>query len=110
MYAAWKRPRPSRFDRNLVVIGAGAGGLVTAYIAAAVKAKVTLVEGHKMGGDCLNFGCVPSKALIRSAKLAKQGAAVARFIRHYAIATGAGGFRRGDAPRIQHVVAADRAA
>ncbi len=70
VYAAWKRP--AQFDRNLVVIGAGAGGLVTAYIAAAVKAKVTLVEGHKMGGDCLNFGCVPSKALIRSAKLAKQ--------------------------------------
>jgi len=70
VYAKWKEPRS--FDRNLVVIGAGAGGLVTAYIAAAVKAKVTLVEGHKMGGDCLNFGCVPSKALIRSAKLAKQ--------------------------------------
>ena len=70
VYAGWARPR--RFDRNLVVIGAGAGGLVTAYIGAAVKAKVTLVEGHKMGGDCLNFGCVPSKALIRSAKLARQ--------------------------------------
>ncbi|WP_428423059.1 FAD-dependent oxidoreductase [Methylibium sp.] len=70
VYAKW--PKPRRFDRNLVVIGAGAGGLVTAYIAAAVKAKVTLVEDHKMGGDCLNFGCVPSKALIRSAKLAKQ--------------------------------------
>ncbi|RVT49609.1 FAD-dependent oxidoreductase [Rubrivivax albus] len=70
LYARW--PRPRRFDRNLVVIGAGAGGLVSAYIAAAVKAKVTLVEGHRMGGDCLNFGCVPSKALIRSAKLAKQ--------------------------------------
>ena len=70
LYARW--PRPRQFDRNLVVIGAGAGGLVTAYIAAAVKAKVTLVEGHKMGGDCLNYGCVPSKALIRSAKLAHQ--------------------------------------
>jgi pyruvate/2-oxoglutarate dehydrogenase complex dihydrolipoamide dehydrogenase (E3) component/uncharacterized membrane protein YdjX (TVP38/TMEM64 family) len=70
VYAAW--PKPARFDRNLVVIGAGAGGLVSAYIAAAVKAKVTLVESHKMGGDCLNSGCVPSKALIRSAKLAKQ--------------------------------------
>jgi len=54
------------------VIGAGAGGLVSAYIAAAVKARVTLIEGHKMGGDCLNYGCVPSKALIRSAKAAKQ--------------------------------------
>jgi pyruvate/2-oxoglutarate dehydrogenase complex dihydrolipoamide dehydrogenase (E3) component/uncharacterized membrane protein YdjX (TVP38/TMEM64 family) len=66
-YAGWKRP--ARFDRNLVVIGGGSGGLVSAYIAAAVKAKVTLVEGHQMGGDCLNTGCVPSKALIRSAKL-----------------------------------------
>jgi len=62
-------PKPARFDRNLVVIGAGSAGLVTAYIAAAVKAKVTLIEKHKMGGDCLNTGCVPSKALIRSAKL-----------------------------------------
>jgi pyruvate/2-oxoglutarate dehydrogenase complex dihydrolipoamide dehydrogenase (E3) component/uncharacterized membrane protein YdjX (TVP38/TMEM64 family) len=70
VYAKWTKP--NAFDRNLVVIGAGAGGLVSAYIAAAVKAKVTLVEGHKMGGDCLNFGCVPSKALIRSAKMAKQ--------------------------------------
>jgi len=70
VYAKWTKP--AHFDRNLVVIGAGAGGLVSAYIAAAVKAKVTLIEGHKMGGDCLNFGCVPSKALIRSAKLAKQ--------------------------------------
>ena len=70
IYAKWTKPRS--FDRNLMVIGAGAGGLVSAYIAAAVKAKVTLVEGHKMGGDCLNFGCVPSKALIRSAKMAKQ--------------------------------------
>ena len=70
VYARWKRP--ARFDRNLVVIGGGATGLVTAYIAAMVKAKVTLIEGHKMGGDCLNFGCVPSKALIRSAKLAHR--------------------------------------
>jgi pyruvate/2-oxoglutarate dehydrogenase complex dihydrolipoamide dehydrogenase (E3) component/uncharacterized membrane protein YdjX (TVP38/TMEM64 family) len=66
VYAGWKRP--ARFDRNLVVIGAGSGGLVAAYIAAAVKARVTLVEKHRMGGDCLNTGCVPSKALIRSAK------------------------------------------
>lgn len=70
VYRRWRRPR--RFDRNLVVIGAGAGGLVSAYIAATVKAKVTLVEAHKMGGDCLNYGCVPSKALIRSARLASQ--------------------------------------
>ncbi|MDP2170869.1 MAG: FAD-dependent oxidoreductase [Rhodocyclaceae bacterium] len=66
VFAPWKKPR--RFDRNLVVIGGGSAGLVTAYIAAAVKAKVTLIEKHKMGGDCLNTGCVPSKALIRSAK------------------------------------------
>jgi pyruvate/2-oxoglutarate dehydrogenase complex dihydrolipoamide dehydrogenase (E3) component/uncharacterized membrane protein YdjX (TVP38/TMEM64 family) len=70
VYAKWQRPR--QFDRNLVVIGAGAAGLVTAYIGAAVKAKVTLIEAHKMGGDCLNYGCVPSKALIKSAKLAHQ--------------------------------------
>ncbi len=67
VYAGWTRP--ARFDRNLVVIGAGSAGLVSAYIAAAVKAKVTLVEKHRMGGDCLNTGCVPSKALIKSAKL-----------------------------------------
>lgn len=70
VYKKWTKP--SRFDRNLIVIGAGAGGLVSSYIAAAVKAKVTLIEAHKMGGDCLNYGCVPSKALIKSAKLAKQ--------------------------------------
>lgn len=64
--------KPAVFDRNMIVIGAGAAGLVTAYIAAAVKAKVTLIEKHKMGGDCLNTGCVPSKALIRSAKLMSQ--------------------------------------
>ena len=70
VYARWTRPK--HYDRNLIVIGAGAAGLVTAYIGAAVKAKVTLVEAHKMGGDCLNYGCVPSKALIKSAKLATQ--------------------------------------
>jgi pyruvate/2-oxoglutarate dehydrogenase complex dihydrolipoamide dehydrogenase (E3) component/uncharacterized membrane protein YdjX (TVP38/TMEM64 family) len=70
VYAGWRKP--ARFDRNLVVIGGGSAGLVTAYIAAAVKAKVTLVEKHKLGGDCLNTGCVPSKALIRSAKLLAQ--------------------------------------
>jgi len=67
VYAGWNKP--PCFERNLIVIGAGSAGLVTAYIAAAVKAKVTLVEKHKLGGDCLNTGCVPSKALIRSAKL-----------------------------------------
>ena len=67
VYAGWQRP--VRYDRNLIVIGAGSAGLVTAYIAAAVKAKVTLIERNRLGGDCLNTGCVPSKALIRSARL-----------------------------------------
>ena len=70
VYRRWTKP--ATFDRNLIVIGAGAAGLVSAYIAAAVKAKVTLIEEHKMGGDCLNYGCVPSKALIRSAKFVHQ--------------------------------------
>ncbi|MFT7052504.1 MAG: pyruvate/2-oxoglutarate dehydrogenase complex dihydrolipoamide dehydrogenase (E3) component, partial [Psychromonas sp.] len=70
VYAKWDKPK--QFDRNLIVIGGGAAGLVSSYIAAVVKAKVTLIEAHKMGGDCLNYGCVPSKALIKSAKVAKQ--------------------------------------
>lgn len=70
VYRGWTRPK--QFDRDVIVIGAGAAGLVSSYIGATVRAKVTLVEGHKMGGDCLNYGCVPSKALIRSAKLAAQ--------------------------------------
>ncbi|UJP05316.1 MAG: FAD-dependent oxidoreductase [Nitrosomonas sp.] len=70
LYARW--PKPARFDRNLIVIGAGAAGLVSAYIAAAVRARVTLIEHHKMGGDCLNYGCVPSKALIRTAGFLHQ--------------------------------------
>jgi len=70
VYAQWAKPKS--FDRNLLVIGAGAAGLVSSYIAVTVKAKVTLVEASKMGGDCLNYGCVPSKALIKSAKLAEQ--------------------------------------
>lgn len=64
-----KYTAPKRFDYNLAVIGGGSGGLVSAYIAAAVKARVVLIEKDKMGGDCLNTGCVPSKALIRSAKM-----------------------------------------
>jgi pyruvate/2-oxoglutarate dehydrogenase complex dihydrolipoamide dehydrogenase (E3) component/uncharacterized membrane protein YdjX (TVP38/TMEM64 family) len=72
VYAKWADKKPKTYDRNMVVIGAGAAGLVTSLIAAAVKAKVTLVESHKMGGDCLNYGCVPSKALIKTATLARQ--------------------------------------
>jgi pyruvate/2-oxoglutarate dehydrogenase complex dihydrolipoamide dehydrogenase (E3) component/uncharacterized membrane protein YdjX (TVP38/TMEM64 family) len=69
VYAKWAHLKPKSFENNVVVIGAGSGGLVTSLIAGAVKAKVTLVERHKMGGDCLNTGCVPSKALIKSARL-----------------------------------------
>lgn len=60
--------KPAHFDTNIIVIGAGSGGLISALIAAAVKARVTLIEKHKMGGDCLNTGCVPSKALIKTAR------------------------------------------
>ncbi|GAB1262732.1 FAD-dependent oxidoreductase [Aurantivibrio plasticivorans] len=70
VYAKYKKPKS--FDRNMIVIGAGSGGLVASLIAATVKAKVTLIESNKMGGDCLNYGCVPSKALIKSAKVAQQ--------------------------------------
>ncbi len=69
VYAKWQDRRPARFDYNMVVIGGGSAGLVSAYIAAATKARVALIEKHRLGGDCLNTGCVPSKALIRSAKL-----------------------------------------
>ena len=103
VYARWNHLRPSRFDRNLIVIGAGAGGLVSAYIAAVVKAKVTLVEAHKMGGDCLNYGCVPSKALIRSAKLAHQMKHGAR----YGLSDSAPGFSfKAVMQRIQSVIRA----
>ena len=77
VYRGHRRPR--RFDYNLVVIGAGSAGLVTAYIAAAVKAKVALIEKHRMGGDCLNTGCVPSKALIRSARLVAEARAAGHY-------------------------------
>jgi pyruvate/2-oxoglutarate dehydrogenase complex dihydrolipoamide dehydrogenase (E3) component/uncharacterized membrane protein YdjX (TVP38/TMEM64 family) len=80
VYAAW--PKPKSTDNNIVVIGAGSAGLVTSYIAAAVKAKVTLIERHKMGGDCLNTGCVPSKALIRTATLLNE----IKNAQHYGIA------------------------
>jgi pyruvate/2-oxoglutarate dehydrogenase complex dihydrolipoamide dehydrogenase (E3) component/uncharacterized membrane protein YdjX (TVP38/TMEM64 family) len=65
--------KPQKFDYNVVVLGAGSAGLVSSYISAAVKAKVVLIEKDKMGGDCLNTGCVPSKALIRSAKMLAYG-------------------------------------
>lgn len=81
VYARWTRP--AKFDRNLIVIGGGAAGLVSSYIAAATKASVTLIEAHKMGGDCLNYGCVPSEALIKSAKLAHQ----MRKADHYGLST-----------------------
>jgi pyruvate/2-oxoglutarate dehydrogenase complex dihydrolipoamide dehydrogenase (E3) component/uncharacterized membrane protein YdjX (TVP38/TMEM64 family) len=101
IYARWKRPR--RFDRNMIVIGAGAAGLVSSLIAATVKAQVTLVEANKMGGDCLNYGCVPSKALIKSAR-------VAHTIRHadaYGLAQTAPQFRfRTVMERVHAVIAA----
>jgi pyruvate/2-oxoglutarate dehydrogenase complex dihydrolipoamide dehydrogenase (E3) component len=77
MPADWKKPR--RFDRNLIVIGAGSAGLVSSYIAAIAQAKVSLIEAHAMGGDCLNTGCVPSKALLKSAKVAKSAKDGARY-------------------------------
>ena len=69
----------ARFENNLIVIGGGSAGLIAALIAATVKAKVTLIERDRMGGDCLNTGCVPSKALIRSAKVAHEFRTAARF-------------------------------
>ena len=77
VYRSFKKP--SSFDYNLIVIGAGSAGLVSSYIAAAVKAKVTLIERHKMGGDCLNTGCVPSKALIRSARILAEARASQKY-------------------------------
>ena len=99
VYARW--PRPVHFDRNLVVIGAGSAGLVSAYIAAAVKAKVTLVEKHRMGGDCLNTGCVPSKALIRTTKLLAQ----IRRAREFGIKSASADFDFADVmERVQRIV------
>lgn len=77
VYRGFKKP--ASFDYNLVAIGGGSAGLVTAYISAAVKAKVALIEKHKMGGDCLNTGCVPSKAIIKTAKLVKAAKAAPDF-------------------------------
>ncbi|MBP7283702.1 MAG: FAD-dependent oxidoreductase [Leptospiraceae bacterium] len=77
IYKNYKKPKS--FDYNLIVIGAGAAGLVTSYIAATVRAKVALIEKHKMGGDCLNYGCVPSKALIAVAKKINTEKKIAEF-------------------------------
>ncbi|WP_085918461.1 FAD-dependent oxidoreductase [Halomonas sp. CSM-2] len=71
--------RPAHFDYDIVVIGGGSAGLVTSYIASAVNARVALVEKHKMGGDCLNTGCVPSNALIRAARAAHEIRTAPRF-------------------------------
>ncbi|MFP4136877.1 MAG: FAD-dependent oxidoreductase [Halomonas sp.] len=76
--------RPTRFDHDIVVIGGGSAGLVASYIAAAVKARVALVERERLGGDCLNTGCVPSKALIRAARSAQE----VRQARRYGIEAG----------------------
>jgi len=100
VYRGWERPR--RFDRNLIVIGAGAAGLVSSYIAATVKAKVTLIERHRMGGDCLNTGCVPSKALIRTARLLED----IRRSRDYGVESAQADFDFGKAmERVQRVIA-----
>ena len=99
IYARW--PRPKRFDYNLVVIGGGSAGLVASYIGAAVKAKVALIEKHKMGGDCLNTGCVPSKALIRSAKML----AYARRAEEFGFKSGSVDYDFGDVmERVQQVI------
>ncbi len=93
--------KPKKFDYNLVVIGAGSAGLVTSYVAAAVKAKVALIEKHKMGGDCLNTGCVPSKALIRSARMLSY----ARRAREFGFQTGRFDFRFEDLmERVQKII------
>ena len=69
----------AKYDNNLVVIGGGSAGLIAALIAATVRARVTLIEKGAMGGDCLNTGCVPSKTLIRSAKVAQYQRTGAEF-------------------------------
>ncbi|WP_300667763.1 FAD-dependent oxidoreductase [Desulfoluna sp.] len=98
VFKAYEKPR--RFDYNLVVIGAGSAGLVSAYIAAAVKAKVALIEKDKMGGDCLNTGCVPSKALIRSSKML----AYARRAEEFGFKSGSFDFHFADVMKRVHTV------
>ena len=79
-------PPPPQVDRNVIVIGAGSAGLVAALIATALRAKVTLIEQNRMGGDCLNTGCVPSKALLKAAKQIHQARHSARLgIRHMSV-------------------------
>ena len=103
VYLKWADRRPAKVDYNMVVIGAGSAGLVSAYIAAATRAKVALVEKHRMGGDCLNTGCVPSKALIRSARLLSH---IARS-REFGIARASAEFDFADVmARVRRVVAA----
>lgn len=93
--------QPKNYDYNIVVIGAGSAGLVSAYIAAAVRAKVALIEKHKMGGDCLNTGCVPSKALIRSAKMLNY----ARRARDFGFKSASVEFEFADVmARVQHII------
>ncbi|HLE66577.1 MAG TPA: VTT domain-containing protein, partial [Burkholderiales bacterium] len=101
VYARWAGKKPPKFDRNLVVIGAGSAGLVSAYIAAAVRARVTLIEKHRMGGDCLNTGCVPSKALIKSARVLST----IRRAREYGLKSASAEFDFADVmERVQRVV------
>jgi len=101
VYARWAGQRPSSYDRNLVVIGAGSAGLVSSYIAAAVKAKVTIIERHLMGGDCLNTGCVPSKALIKTARVLST----IRRAREYGLKSASAEFDFADVmERVQRVV------
>ena len=101
VYSKWSKPKS--FDRNIIILGAGAAGLVSAYIGAVVRAKVTLIEAHKMGGDCLNYGCVPSKTLIKSAKVAHQ----INHAHHYGLAASKATFSFKDImQRIHDVIAA----
>jgi pyruvate/2-oxoglutarate dehydrogenase complex dihydrolipoamide dehydrogenase (E3) component/uncharacterized membrane protein YdjX (TVP38/TMEM64 family) len=101
VYARWRKPR--KFERNLVVIGAGSAGLVAAYIAAAVRAKVTLIEKDRMGGDCLNTGCVPSKALIKTARVLSQ----LKRAKQYGLKTATADFDFADVmERVQRVIRA----
>jgi len=101
VYARWSAGKPASFDRNLIVIGAGSAGLVSSYIAAAVKARVTLIEKHRMGGDCLNTGCVPSKALIKTARVLST----IRRAKEYGLKSASAEFDFGDVmERVQRVV------